>query len=720
MKHDAPADGSAAPVPAARPGRRPVVVHDRAGRLRVKLPLLGLPALDTDHLGRIMRALPGVAAVRINPGAASVTVTYDGSAETRARVIDHLAGLRRGALRLRPRKDDGAPSVLPLAGRLALLALMPVLPAGIGRALGMVTIAPRVLRGARSLVTEGVTVEVLDALAVGLGVARGSFATALTTDTLMTGGEVLEETTMRHSGSLLQELLMPNPERAWIEAEGGAVEVPFSQVRRGDIVIVQTGELVPVDGVVRAGAAEVNQASITGESVPVAKGPGDEIVAGSVVQSGQVKIEARQVGDETTTARIAAMIRDSLAVRSETERLAERHADRQVYMTLGLGATTLALTRDLRRLSSVFLVDYACPIKLSAPVAVRATMAEAVARGILIKGGPSIETLSEVDTFVFDKTGTLTHGDLSLTDVMSLSTRKWPKARLLSLAASVEEHSRHPVAQAIVAAAREAGTGHLDHGDVTFEVGRGLRAEVEGEAVLLGSRHFLEEEAGIDFSRHAKKADRLVGEGKMVLYAAAGGKPVGLFGLRDELRGDARETVDRLRRAGVDRIVMLTGDRRARAESFGAALGLDAVHSELRPEDKSRILQELQVQGRRVAFVGDGINDAPALAVADVGFGMAQAAHVAQATADILLLDDRIGAVADAREACDQAMRIIGANTTAALGINTALFGAASAGYLSPVAAAVMHNGSTIGLLLHALARAGMPGSRAAPERADA
>jgi P-type E1-E2 ATPase len=358
----------------------------------------------------------------------------------------------------------------------------------------------------------------------------------------------------------------------------------------------------------------------------------------------------------------------------------------------------------------VFLVDYACPIKLSAPVAVRATMSAAVARGILIKGGPSIEKLSAADTFVFDKTGTLTNGTLELCDVLPLGRRS--EAQLLAMAAALEAHAQHPIARAICAMARARGLGPVAHGDVEFEVGNGLRAEVAGKPVLIGSRHFMARE-GVDFSPHAAQIEALAEAGKMTLYMAMGGRPAALFGLRDSLRLDARDTADRLRRAGVKHLVMLTGDRRARASALAAELGFDAVHAELRPEDKAAILSGLKAEGRRIAFVGDGINDAPALASAGVGIAMAQGADIARATADITLSEDRIGAVADAREACDRAMAIIRTNTTLALTINTGLFVAASSGRLSPVAASLMHNGTTFGLLIYALSQAGFPAERA-------
>jgi heavy metal translocating P-type ATPase len=357
----------------------------------------------------------------------------------------------------------------------------------------------------------------------------------------------------------------------------------------------------------------------------------------------------------------------------------------------------------------VFLVDYACPIKLSAPVAVRATMSDAAGRGILIKGGISIERLAEVDTVVFDKTGTLTHGALTVTDVVPLMPDAWPEDRLLALAAAVEEHSNHPVARAIVAEAKARTAGHVDHGDVDFEVGYGLRTTFDGTEVLIGSRHFLEDREGVDFRRHDRRIDALVNDGKMLLYLAIGGVPAGLIGLRDDLRHDARETVRRLRASGVTSLVMLTGDRRERAEGFGAELGFDQVHADLHPEDKLRVLTALQEAGHKVAFVGDGVNDAPALAQADVGLAMQKGADIAQAAADVMLLEDRIGAVADTREICRQAMGIVSSNSSMAIGFNSALFLAASVGVLSPIGAAMLHNGSTIALLLSAIARAGLP-----------
>ncbi|MEM8582227.1 MAG: HAD-IC family P-type ATPase, partial [Pseudomonadota bacterium] len=285
---------------------------------------------------------------------------------------------------------------------------------------------------------------------------------------------------------------------------------------------------------------------------------------------------------------------------------------------------------------------------------------------------------------------------------------RWSAEDLLAMAASLEEHASHPVARAIVAAARSKGADHIAHGDVEFDVGHGVVSTVNGEEVLIGSRHFLEEIKGVDFSEDEAAITELSEAGNMLLYLAIGGELAGLIGVRDELREDAVTTAARLRALGVRRLVMLTGDRRARAEAYGRELGFDEVHADLRPDDKLQILRDLRAAGDRIAFVGDGANDAPALAEADVGIGMSQGADIAVATADIALLDDRLEAVADARATSVQAMRVIGFNNSAALGINSGLFLAASLGTLSPVAAAMMHNGSTLALLISAISRAGL------------
>ncbi|WP_367195715.1 heavy metal translocating P-type ATPase [Amorphus sp. 3PC139-8] len=665
--------------------------------------------MDTTPLERALSAIDGVRSVRINAKAASVAIEHDGRAATRQTILDRLSRFDDATLPARQSTRAGPKGLVALAMRPAILAALVVLPPPLRLALTWVTVGPRVLRGAHALVTRGLTVEVLDALAVGLGAARGQAVTAVMTDTLMGGGEYLEATTERHSEEILEDLLTPHPHAVWVERDGSACEVPFETVAEGDVVLVTAGELVAVDGTVLDGTALVNQASVTGESVPVRKEAGAQVIAGSVLESGRLRLKAEQVGDATTTARIASFIRDSLTASTETERVAEKYADKRVAFTVGLGVITFLLTRDINRLVSVFLIDYACAIKLSAPVAIRSTMAQGAKRGVLIKGGPSIEQLSKADTFVFDKTGTLTRGTLTVTDMVPLSPDDWPEERLFTLAASVEEHTRHPIARAIVEEAHRRHVGHISHGDIDVELAHGLKTTVDTKEVLIGSRHFLEDHHGIGFSTFDAVVDRLSAEGKLLLFAAADHRPIGIIGLRDELRPDAIETMQRLRTAGAGDLVLLSGDREARADALGHALGMDRVIAELEPKQKAEIVADLKARGRGVVFVGDGVNDAPALVTANVGISMPQGADIARATADVLLMEDRLAAVADVREAAAQAMRVIRVNFNLAIGINTALFALASLGRLSPVAAAALHNGSTIALLGYALTATRFP-----------
>lgn len=686
-----------------QPAERPIVVHETLQRLRVKVPLLQRAHVDPGSLAEIVSAVAGVRSVRVNVGAESVIVAYDGAAAARGAILDELSHITVGDLRRCEAPREEEPSLAPLALRVGLMFALPFLPPLLGRILTWAAIAPRVTRGVRSLMTKGISVQLLDAAAVSLGAARGKYMTALVTDSLMESGDYLEESTQRRSEELLERLLHPHPSSVWVERDGVLARVPFSEVVTGNIVVIDAGDLVPVDGVVIDGVAQVNQASVTGESVPVRKEAGADVIAGSTLESGRLRIEARRVGDETTTARVAAFIRESLARRSETERLAEEFANGRVLVTMGLGAVMFVLTGDITRLISVLLVDYSCAVKLSAPVTIHSTMSEGARQGILIKGGPSIEALARVDTFVFDKTGTLTRGDLTVTDIVLLAPEICPEERLLALTASIEEHSRHPVANAIVRTARQQGMSRVPHDEVDVVIAHGLKARVDGEQVLIGSRHFLQDHEGIDFEPYDQVARDLSAQGKLLLYTALGHTPVGIIALRDELRDDCEETIARLRRSGIASLIMLSGDRKARAEALAQAVGIDQVFAELQPEEKAEILQGLRRDGRRIAFVGDGINDAPALVTADVGIAMPLGAEIARATADIVLLDDRLGAVADAREAAVNAMDMIRSNFRAAIGINSALFVAASAGSLSPIVAAVLHNGTTLALLGRAL-----------------
>ena len=325
-------------------------------------------------------------------------------------------------------------------------------------------------------------------------------------------------------------------------------------------------------------------------------------------------------------------------------------------------------------------------------------MYRAARMGCLVKGGQAIENLAHIDTVIFDKTGTLTANTLDITDIVCL-TPDMTEGDLLALVASLAEHTTHPIAAAVVTLARRRHLAHITHEEVDFIIGHGVASQVGGRRIRIGSRHYLEEDEGVSFAIGHERITHLQDEGKALMFISADGAPLGIIALRDRVRVEAAATLKRLRQAGVNRILMITGDTRAKAEAMGAALGLDGVFCEKQPEDKARIVESLKAEGRRVAFIGDGINDGPALAAADVGIAMPQAADIARATADIVLMDDRLEAVADIQALAQETLTLIRSNFQASVGINTGIMAGAAQGFLPPPVTAMLHNGTTIGIL---------------------
>jgi len=687
------------------------LVHETPGRLRFRGPVLGSNVLSTVVVESWLESLAEIHSVRLNRRASTLIVEYDGGMAGRDKVLRRLESFKVPKEPEEGGDADHAAEWTPLALTGATLVALPFLRPRARRLLTLLNISPTLAKGVDALINRGVNVEVLDALAVGLAAARDEHYTANITDFLLALGEFLEHQTEHQSNRLLRRLLRPDPALAWVERDGELIQVQGDEVRQDEIVVVGVGERIPVDGRVVEGVALVNQAAVTGEDVPVRKEAPRRVISGSVIADGRIRIQATQVGEDTTSARIARFIQESLDKRSDTQRLADELADRRVYLTLGTGALVHALTRDLRRLQAVFLVDYSCALKLGTPVAFKSGMYQAAAHGVLLKGGEAIEHLAAVDTVVFDKTGTLTHSELAVTDVEVLSASQWTAAELLAMVASVEEHASHPVAKAVVDAARERDLQHITHGEVDYLVAHGMTAAMKGGQIVIGSRHYLEDHQGITFTDDQELIDRLQNEGKTLLYIGNRNGPVGLIALRDTLRQEAPAALRRLRSLGVRRLIMITGDRRQKAQALAAELGIDEVHAEIPPEDKARIIEQLQAAGSKVAFVGDGVNDGPALATAEVGIAMPRGADIARATADVVLMDDRLSAVADARELASRTMNLIRTNFNLAVGINTGILAGAIAGGLSPVASALLHNGTTIGILFNALSGVRLSGA---------
>ncbi|MCP4322819.1 MAG: heavy metal translocating P-type ATPase [Psychromonas sp.] len=673
------------------------------GRVRFKLPILKKFADAGNWLKQGLLAIQGVRAVRINLHAASVAIEYDSELlseellETRLVQMDLAQATEvEGELEHEFTKGEialnvlGTLSTLFLPGKMGLLTTLPL-------------VGPTIVEGAEVVAQKKVKVEVLDAIALALSVYRGDYKTAMLTQSLLTLGEYMEQQTSRQSDQLLAELMQPNICDVWVERNGHKVTIKSDQIKEQEILVLGPGDAIPVDGYLLSGNALVNQASLTGESVPVRREEGAYVYAGTLVQEGHIKVVAEKVGSEATTARIAQFIASSLSEKSETQQVTQEMADRRVKITLGIGSAVFALTQDINRVASVFLVDYSCALKLSTPVAFKSMIYRAAKQGILLKGGRAIEQIVKVDTCVFDKTGTLTHGDMEVSEIICLDAESDAK-ELLAIAASVEEHCHHPLSQAIVNAAKHHQLPHIEHGEVEYIIAHGLKSNLNNKELILGSRHFLESHENVDFSAYEDEINRVEKQGLHLLFVSHHNNLIGLIGLKDRLREEAHSVLKNLKKLGIKQLVLLTGDKQEKADQLARQLDMDIVFAEASPEDKADVVKQLQAQGQKVLYVGDGVNDAPALTIADVGLAMSRGTELAQQTADVVLLQDDLHGIEKVFEISQQAMELINSNIRLAEVVNTGIMGAAALGWLNPAASALLHNGTTLAVILRSLA----------------
>lgn len=671
------------------------------GRVRFKLAILTEFADAAGWIKQGLLAIQGVRAVRINQPAQSIAIEYDSDLLSAALLTERLAQLDLSqatdiALEHEFTKGEialnilGTLSTLFLPGKLGLLTTAPLIGATL-------------VEGAQTIADKKIKVEVLDAIALALSVYRGDYKTAMLTQSLLTLGEYMEQQTSRQSDSLLAELMQADVSDVWVERDGAKIQIQSDQIQEQEILVLGPGDAIPVDGYLLSGTALINQASLTGESVPVRREPDAYLYAGTLVQEGNIKVVAEKVGCEATTARIAQFIAGSLSEKSETQQVTQAMADRRVKITLGIGSAVFALTQDINRVASVFLVDYSCALKLSTPVAFKSMIYRAAKQGILLKGGRAIEQTVKIDTCVFDKTGTLTHGDMEVSEVICLDENSNAK-ELLAIAASVEEHCHHPLSQAIVNAAKHHELPHINHGEVEYIIAHGLKSHLNGKKLILGSRHFLESHEEVDFAPYSEEIEEIEQRGLHLLFVSHHHRLIGIIALKDRLRDEAQEVLHNLKNLGVKQLVLLTGDRQEKAEQIARQLGMDLVFAEASPEDKADVVQQLQHQGHKVLYVGDGVNDAPALTTADVGLAMSRGTELAQQTADIVLLRDDLHGIEDVFKISHEAMQLINSNIRLAEVVNTGIMGAAALGWLNPAASALLHNGTTLAVILRSLA----------------
>ena len=570
------------------------------------------------------------------------------------------------------------------------------LPAPIRNAYTAVVSVKYIWKGIRTLAKGKIEVPVLDATAIGVSMLRGDYGTASSVMFLLGVGELLEEWTHKKSVGDLARSMSLNVGKVWLKKDGQEILVPSEKIVSGDEIVVHMGNLVPFDGEVSDGEGMVNQASLTGESVPVRRTLGSVVYAGTVLEEGELTILVKQTGGSSRYEKITAMIEESEKLKSGLESKAEHLADRLVPYSLGGTALTYLLTRNATKALSILMVDFSCALKLAMPISVLSAIREANQNKITVKGGKFLEAVADADTIVFDKTGTLTKAQPTVAEVVSFSETKNPD-ELLRIAACLEEHFPHSMAKAVVDAAREKHLDHEEmHSKVEYIVAHGISTTIEGKKAVIGSYHFVfEDENSVIPKGMEEKFSRLPAEYSH-LYLAIEGVLAAVICIEDPLRPEAAEIVRQLKKAGLKKIVMMTGDSERTAKAIAKKVGVDEYYAEVLPEDKANFVEKEKAEGRKVIMIGDGINDSPALSAADVGIAISEGAEIAREIADITVAADDLAEILVLRMLSNRLMKRIHRNYRFIVTFNAGLILLGVGGILQPTTSALLHNTSTL------------------------
>ena len=557
-------------------------------------------------------------------------------------------------------------------------------------------------KGVRCVLSRRLEVEVLDALSIGVSLLRGDFGTAGSVMFLLNLGSLLEEWTRKKSLDDLARSMALNVDKMWVRSQGTEVLVPLTKVRSGDEVVVRSGNMIPLDGTVLEGEAMVNQAALTGEAMPVRKAEGSTLYAGTVVEEGECVFIAKAEGGSNRYDKIVAMIEESEKLKSSTENRALVLADKLVPWCLGATVVTYLLTRNATRAISCLMVDFSCALKLSMPLAVLSAMRECGSYHITVKGGKYLEALSQADTIVFDKTGTLTRATPQVVEVVPFSGCN--EREVLQLAACLEEHFPHSMANAVVRAAKERGISHEEmHSEVEYIVAHGIASRVGGQRVVIGSHHFVFEDEKCTIPTAEQQKFDALKPAYSHLYMAASGQLVGVICISDPLRPEAAAVLNGLRALGIRNTVMMTGDSERTAAAIAKQVGVDRFFAEVLPEDKANFVQQAKAEGHTVVMIGDGINDSPALSAADIGIAINSGAAIAREIADVTIKADSLEELVALKAIANSLQKRVHANYRFVLTFNSALIALGALGILQPASSAMLHNLSTIGISLKSM-----------------
>ena len=676
------------------------IKHESRGRIRIHLAQKRMSSVQAETLLYYLQNQNQVSFAKVYDRTGDAVICYEGERAAVIRMIQLFhyeeVELPTGLLESSGRALNNEYQEKLISKVIYHFGRKWLLPAPIRAIYTTVVSVKYIWKGIQTLAQGKIEVPVLDATAIGVSMLRGDYGTAGSVMFLLGVGELLEEWTHKKSVGDLARRMSLNVGKVWLKKDGQEILVPSEKIVAGDEIVVHMGNLIPFDGEVSNGEGMVNQASLTGESVPVRRTLGSVVYAGTVLEEGELTILVKQTGGSSRYEKITAMIEESEKLKSGLESKAEHLADRLVPYSLGGTALTYLLTRNATKALSILMVDFSCALKLAMPISVLSAIREANQHKITVKGGKFLEAVAEADTIVFDKTGTLTKAQPTVAEVVSFSETKSPD-ELLRIAACLEEHFPHSMAKAVVDAAKEKHLDHEEmHSKVEYIVAHGISTTINGEKAIIGSYHFVFEDENSIIPEGMEEKFRHLPEEYSHLYLALEGVLAAVICIEDPLRPEAAEIIRQLKKAGLKKIVMMTGDSERTAKAIAKKVGVDEYYAEVLPEDKANFVEKEKAEGRKVIMIGDGINDSPALSAADVGIAISEGAEIAREIADITVAADDLAEILVLRMLSNRLMKRIHKNYRFIVTFNAGLILLGVGGILQPTTSALLHNTSTL------------------------
>lgn len=677
------------------------IKHESRGRMRVHMEQYRMTYEQADTLLYVIHNHRNVTFVKVYDRTADAVIEYVGDREQIIELLRHFhyesANVPQTVIKTSGRELNNSyqekliGSVVWHYSKKLLLPLPIRIALTIGRSVKYIGI------GLKCLLQRNIEVPVLDATAITVSLITKDFSTASSIMFLLGIGELLEEWTHKKSVDDLARSMSLNVSKVWLRTpENQEILVESSKIEKGDKVVVHMGNVIPFDGEVLDGDAMVNQASLTGESVPVQRTVGNTVFAGTVVEEGEITIRVKEVEGNNRFDQIVTMIEESEKLKSELEGKAEHYADKLVPWTLGATGLTYLLTRNVTKAMSILMVDFCCALKLAMPISVLSAIREASLYNVTVKGGKFLEAVAEADTIVFDKTGTLTKAHPTVVDVVNFND-EYSSDDMLRVAACLEEHFPHSMAKAVVDAASKKGLSHEEmHTKVEYIVAHGIATSINGKRTVIGSYHFVFEDEKCVVPAGKEPLFESLPLYYSHLYLAIEGKLSAVICIEDPLRDEAAAVVTSLKKAGISKVVMMTGDSERTASVIAKKVGVDEYYAEVLPEDKAAFVEREKAKGRKVIMIGDGINDSPALSAANVGIAISDGAEIAREIADITVGSDDLYQIVTLKYISNALMKRIKSNYRKIVGFNSGLIALGVAGVLPPTTTALLHNGSTI------------------------